>query len=215
MKAHALLAVLALAAPARDVRGVIDLHVHCDPDSRARSIDAIDAVKLARSRGMRGMVLKNHYEPTASLAYIVRKEVTGIEVFGGIVLNRAVGGVNPEAVERMALTKGGWGRVVWMPTFDSENHVRNSKENRPCVSISRGGALLPETAAVLDLIAKYKLTLATGHSSPTEDLLLIREARRRGIDRIIVTHPMLPFVGMTMDQMREAARAGGLIEFCL
>jgi Family of unknown function (DUF6282) len=213
MRAFALLLGLTLAAMGQDVRGVIDFHVHSDPDSMPRSIDAIDAVKLARSRGMRGMVLKNHYEPTASLAYIVRKEVPGIEVFGGVVLNRSVGGVNPAAVERMVLLKGGWGRVVWMPTFDAENQVRYSKENRPFVSVSRDGRLLAEVGEVLDLIAKYKLTLATGHSSPAEDLLLIREARRRGIDRIIVTHAMLPPVGMTVDQMREAARAGGLIEF--
>jgi len=40
---------------------------------------------------MRGIVLKSHQDPTASLAYIVRKEVPGIEVFGGIALNRTVG----------------------------------------------------------------------------------------------------------------------------
>ena len=44
---------------------------------------------------MRAIVLKNHYEPTASLAYIVRKEVPGIEIFGGISLDLTVGGVNP------------------------------------------------------------------------------------------------------------------------
>ncbi len=178
-----------------------------------RSIDAIDAAKLARSRGMRGIVLKNHFEPTASLAYIVRKEVPGIEVFGGIVLNRPVGGVNPAAVEKMAQLKGGWGRVVWMPTFDAENQVRYSHEKRPFVSVSRGGHLLPEVLEVLDVIAKYHLTLATGHSSPAEDLLLIREARRRGIDRIVVTHAMLPPVAMDLAQMREAARMGAVIEF--
>jgi Family of unknown function (DUF6282) len=204
---------LALAAGGQDLHGVIDFHVHSDPDSRPRSIDAIDAAKLARSRGMRGIVLKNHFEPTASLAYIVRKVAPGIEVFGGIVLNRAVGGVNPTAVENMAQLKGGWGRVVWMPTFDAENQVRYSNESRPFVPISRNGRLLPDVGAVLDLIAKYKLTLATGHSSPDEDLLLIREARRRGIDRIVVTHAMLPPVGMNAAQMREAARAGALIEF--
>src|SRR5512140_7582 len=89
--------------------GVIDIHVHSDPDSVARSIDAIDIAKLARSRGMRGLVLKNHYEPTAALAYMVRKEVPGIEIFGGISLDRTVGGVNPAAVEHMTQVKGGWG----------------------------------------------------------------------------------------------------------
>src|ERR1700726_4852234 len=98
--------------------GAIDIHVHAAPDSTPRSIDAIDVARLAKSRGMRGLVLKNHYEPTASLAYIVRKEVPGIEVFGGISLDLTVGGVNPAAVEWMTMVKGGYGRVVWMPTFD-------------------------------------------------------------------------------------------------
>src|ERR1700704_2399030 len=89
--------------------GVIDIHAHSDPDSRPRSIDAID------------LALKNHYESTAALAYVVRKEVPGIEIFGGIDLNRSVGGINPEAIERMVLLKGGWGKVIWMPTFDAEN----------------------------------------------------------------------------------------------
>jgi hypothetical protein len=203
----------AAAALAQDLRGVVDIHVHSDPDSMARSIDAIDVAKLARSRGMRGIVLKNHFESTAALAYVVRKEVPGIEVFGGIVLNRAVGGVNPVAVERMAQLKGGLGRVVWMPTFDAENQVRYSKENRPFVSVSRDGKLLPEVNAVLDLISKYQLTLATGHSSPAEVLLLIREARRRGVERIVVTHGMLPPVAMTPVEMREAASMGAFVEF--
>ena len=91
------------------LNGVIDIHVHSDPESVPRSIDAIDLARLAKERGMRGMVLKNHYEPTASLAYVVAKIVPGIEVFGGIDLNRSVGGVNPAAVERMAAVKGGSG----------------------------------------------------------------------------------------------------------
>src|SRR6202047_2071676 len=134
---------------AQSLTGVIDIHAHHDPDSVPRSIDAIDLAKLAKARGMRGLVLKNHYEPTASLAYIVRKIVPGIEIFGGIDLNRTVGGVNPAAVERMTMVKGGYGRVVWMPTFDAENQVRYSKENRPFVAVSKDGALLPEVKQVI------------------------------------------------------------------
>src|ERR1700736_4641999 len=106
---------------AQTLTGVIDIHAHHDPDSVPRSIDAIDLAKLAKSRGIRGLVLKNHYEPTASLAYIVRKEVPGIEIFGGISLDLTNGGVNPAAVEWMTKVKGGYGRVVWMPTYDSEH----------------------------------------------------------------------------------------------
>src|SRR5882672_5565086 len=104
---------------ARLLAGAIDIHVHSDPDSRARSIDAIDVAKLARAKGMRGIVLKNHDDPTAGLAYIVRKEVPGLEVFGGVALNLAVGGINPVAVQHMTEVSGKWGRIVWMPTYDA------------------------------------------------------------------------------------------------
>src|SRR5229473_3288500 len=164
------LLLIAVTASAQTLNGVVDIHVHSDPDSMPRSIDAIDAAKLARSRGMRGLVLKNHYEPTASLAYLVRKEVPGIELFGGIALNRTVGGVNPAAVERMPRVKGGWGRVVWMPTFDAENQVRYSKEDRPFVPVAKDGRLLPEVQQVIGLVAKNRLTLATGHSSSQEGI---------------------------------------------
>jgi hypothetical protein len=165
MLSHALVLVLTTAASAglsaQQLKGVIDIHVHSDPDSVPRSIDAIDLARLAKSRGMRALVLKNHYEPTASLAYVVRKEVPGIEIFGGIDLNLTVGGVNPAAVERMTMVKGGWGRFVWMPTFDAENQVRYSKEDRPFVAVSRNGELLPEVRKVIALIAKQHLVLAT------------------------------------------------------
>src|SRR6267143_1833017 len=134
---------------ARALSGAVDIHVHSDPDDRPRSIDAIDVAKLARSRGMRAIVLKNHYDPTASLAYIVRKEVPGLEVFGGIDLDLQVGGINPAAVENMARVKGGWGRIVWMPTLTSENAVRAFKLNEPFVSVSRNGKLLPEVNKVI------------------------------------------------------------------
>src|SRR5436305_6220104 len=188
-----LLAAPALLAAAlhAQLNGDIDIHVHADPDSVPRSIDAFDLARLAKERGMRALVLKNHYEPTASLAWSVRKFVPGIEVFGGIDLNRSVGGVNPAAIERMVLMKGGYGRVVWMPTFDAENQVRFSKENRPFVSVSRNGALLPEVKQVIALVAKLNLTLETGHSSAEEGLMILREAKRQGVTRMVVTHAML------------------------
>jgi Family of unknown function (DUF6282) len=197
----------------RALRGAIDIHVHSDPDDRPRSIDAIDVAKLARLRGMRAIVLKNHYDPTAALAYIVRKEVPGLDVFGGIDLNLTVGGMNPAAVDHMARVSGGWGRLVWMSTFDAENQVRFSKENRPFVSVARQGALLPEAVAVISVIAKYGLVLATGHVSPQEGLMLLREGARQGVQHMVVTHAMNEPVLMDIAQMQQAAKLGAFIEF--
>lgn len=193
--------------------GAIDIHVHSAPDSMPRSIDAIDLARLAKSRGMRALVLKNHYEPTASLAYIVRKEVPGIDVFGGIDLNLSVGGMNPNAVEHMASITGGYGRFVWMATFDSENQVRYSKQNRPFVRIAQDRQLLSETKAVIAVIAKRNLVIATGHSSAEEDLMLVREAREQGVQHMVVTHAMLQPTHMSQAQMLEAAKMGAYIEF--
>jgi len=199
--------------PAGTLAGTIDVHVHSYPDDRPRSIHAIDVAKLAKSRGMRAIVLKNHYESTAGTAYLVRQVVPDLEVFGGIALNLTVGGINPAAVDHMARVTGGWGRIVWMPTFDAENQVRFSKETRPFVSVSKGGALLPEVKTVIGLIAKHGLVLATGHSAPGEGLMLLREGRQQGVRQMIVTHAIQAPVLMDVAQMKEAASLGAFIEF--
>jgi len=195
------------------LRGAIDIHVHTEPDSRPRSVDAIEAVQQAKANGMRGVVLKNHYEYTSGMAYIAGKQVPGVEVFGGVDLNLTVGGMNPAAVEYMAATTGARGKLVWMSTFDAENQVRFSKENRPFVSVSKNGELLPATKAVIAAIAKHGLVLATGHNSSEEGLMLIREAKRQGVQRIVVTHAMNDPIRMTVPQMQEAAKLGALVEF--
>ena len=205
--------VMTGALQAQDLRGVVDIHAHSGPDSVPRSIDSLSLTRLARDKGYRGLVLKNHYEPTAALAGLARREAPGFAIFGGIALNLTVGGVNPAAVERMTRVEGGFGKIVWMPTFDAENQVKFSQENRPFVSVSRDGKLLPEVLLVLDLISKHDLVLATGHSTAVEDLLLVEEARRRKIGRIVITHAMLDPVRMPVEQARKAAQLGAYVEF--
>jgi hypothetical protein len=207
---------MALCSAAQDnnpLAGAIDIHAHVAPDSVPRSIDAIDLARMAKARGMRALVLKNHYEPTASLAYVVRKEVPGIEVFGGIDLNLTVGGMNPSAVEHMAAITGGYGRFVWMSTYDSEAQVKYSKEDRPFVPVAHDGVLLPSTKQVIAVIAKHNLVMATGHNSPDVDLLLIKEARAQGVQRMVVTHAMIEPIHMSIPDMQQAAQMGAYIEF--
>ena len=196
-----------------DLAGAIDIHVHSAPDNVPRSLDGLDAARFAKAAGMRAIVLKNHYEPTAGLAYLARKETPGLEIFGGIDLNLTVGGMNAAAVEHMTQVSGGFGRLVWMSTFDAENQVRFSKENRPFVRVSQGGELLGETKAVIAAIAKHNLVLATGHVSAAEGLLLVRDGRRQGVQHMVVTHAINPPIFMSVAQMKEAAGLGAFIEF--
>jgi hypothetical protein len=121
--------------------------------------------------------------------------------------------MNSAAVEHMTKVSGGWGRMVWMSTFDAENQVRYSKEDRPFVRVAQNGALLPEVKSVIALIAKHGLVLATGHTSPAEALLLLEEGRRVGVRSMVVTHAMNAPVLMMVPQMQQAARLGAFIEF--
>jgi len=213
IKRLAITLLIVVSSHAQTLEGVIDMHAHSDPDGTPRSIDAIDLARLAKTRGMRALVLKNHYEPTASLAYVVRKEVPGIEIFGGISLDLTVGGVNPAAVEWMTKVKGGYGRVVWMPTFDSEAQVLLTHQKRPFARVTKDGKVLPEVIQIMSIAAKHNLVLETGHSSPTESLLLIQEAKRQGVKHIMVTHALTnPGGPLSIAEIGQAAKLGAYIE---
>jgi microsomal dipeptidase-like Zn-dependent dipeptidase len=100
-----------------------------------------------------------------------------------------------------------------MGTNDTYAQVKLSNIPRPYVAVSRNGELLPEAKAVIAMIAKFGLVMATGHNSAEEDLMLIREARKQGVAQIVVTHGMLSPTSMTIPQMQEAARMGAYVEF--
>lgn len=198
------------------LQGAIDLHAHFGPDSYARQWDAFEIAKLAKARGMRGIVFKNHWSESSGLAYLVRKyaDVPGLEVFGGLALDTPEGGINPQAVRYFAEVEGHYARIVWMPTHDAENEVKYTKEIRPYVRVSDNGVLLPEVLEVLDLIKEYNLTLATGHVSTKEMLQIVAEAKKRGIDHIIITHPGLgpQYTDPSIPELKEAVANGAYAE---
>src|SRR5438034_2548951 len=94
------------AASEISLAGVVDFHCHSAPDTVARSINSFEVVRQARAAGLRGVVIKNHFVSTAAIAQLAMQEVGGVEVFGGIVLNRSNGGLNAEAVRKMAQVDG-------------------------------------------------------------------------------------------------------------
>jgi hypothetical protein len=202
---------------APSLAGVIDIHAHAAPETSMlnfkRAFNAIEAAQIARIYGMRGIVLKEHTTETASWAYLVSQIVPGVEVYGGIVLNKAVGGLNPVAVEAMALSRGSRGRVVYMPTVDAAAARVPNPAN--AVAVSRNGQLLPETLDVLKVIARHDLGLSTGHVTTEETLMLIRAAKAAGVNKIYVQHPNHGGIVMSMAQMKEAVRLGALIEIVL
>ncbi len=196
-------------------RGLIDFHTHAAPDVMGRAVDDDTHASLALAREMEAVVFKNHVTNTADRAWLARKHVPGIKVFGGIVLNRAVGGVNPQAVEWMWRMQGGYGRVVWFSTFDADNHVRRRGTGESGVAVvDARGAVRPEVREVLEICARQKLVVHTGHSSAEQALAIIAAAREAGCDRMVVTHAQFDVVGMTEAHMKKAAGMGAKMELC-
>jgi hypothetical protein len=198
---------------ARFLKGAIDLHLHVDPRPYGATLETL---KLAHSIGMRGVVIKNHYEPSVDLAHFLRKEFPGFQIFGGIDQNWISGGYNVAAVEHMVEVesgKGGAGKgVIWFGTFDAAHQVRANKQTRPSLVLHRNGVLVPEVKQIIALIAKHNLVLASGHNSPDEALMLFREGRAAGVKNMIFTHPLDPPVHASVEQMKAAAELGAYIE---
>lgn len=175
--------------------GMTDLHAHAAPSLLPRHGDDAQTVAAERSLGFTTVVLKSHEGST-----VERAAIAGDGVYGGIVLNSAIGGANPDAVE-VAARLGG--RMVWMPTVSSRTHKAGATS--PELSVHRGfelgpvdvvadGVLRPEWHDVLDVVAAQDLVLASGHLSAHETVVLFRAARQRGVRRLMVNHPMMAFL---------------------
>jgi hypothetical protein len=200
--------------------GAIDLHVHQGPDDKARNSDFIEASRYAKMKGMRGFVLKSHYDATAIQAFMVRKYVPGFEAFGTIDLNRTHGGMNAFAVEHFASISmpgyppEGYGRMVMMGSYDVPFALAAAKSNAPPVWVVRDGQVVPEAKEVIAMAKKHNLSINTGHNSGAEALVIIREAIAQGVapERLSVTHANESVPGLTVEQMQEAAKLGAFVE---
>jgi hypothetical protein len=209
-----------------DVKGAVDLHVHSFPCIFPRLADDRQVVRAAAEAGMQAIVLKSHHESSVSRAYLIQSEFPEIRVFGGVVLNHFVGGINPAAAE-VGLRLGA--REVWMPTIDSQHHVevhggrekydvQSGEEGfswgEPIRILDAEGKLMPEVIVVLELIAKYDAILGTAHLSLEEITPLVQEARRRGVQKILLTHPFFRVpAGMNEEFLKEMAALGVIAEF--
>lgn len=191
--------------------GLVDLHAHCSPDTRPRKMTAFELARAAGAAGMRALLIKNHDTPTAALAAAVRETRPGVEVFGGIALNDAVGGLNPAAVET-ALKMGA--REVWMPTHCAANERRYRGRSGGLSILGEDGRIRPEVPEILRLAAAADVIVGTAHLSVAESRLLVKAAREAGVRKIVITHPEIVFVDMPVETQRELAGPGVFFERC-
>lgn len=197
--------------------GTIDMHIHSSPDVTGRSANDNEVARKAKEVGMRGVVLKNHEFPTDARAYLARQAVPGIEVFGGITLNYAVGGLNPAAVEAMLNFSGGYGREVKLCTYQAayDQARRFKRTDGGGIRVTDDtGRVIPEMRKILKRVAKADVILSTGHVSPQEALAVVKAAKEEGVRRIMVTHALGEIVRMSIDDAMRTVEMGAFIEHC-
>ncbi len=205
------------------LEGAIDLHIHLTPDLHDRLLDEMECAREAREAGMKAIVSKAHYGMSADRMHYVQKAVPGIHAFGGVVLNPSVGGINPRAVEA-AIQYGG--KEVWMASIFSESHIQYYRgtygtmpgkvkwPEKGVTILGSDGKLLPAMKEILDMIAEANIILGTSHCSLEECRLLVDEAFRRGVKKILITHPFNEIPNFSKEVQLEFARKGAYLEHC-
>ena len=124
------------------LNGVFDMHLHSHPDIAPRKADDIELAKMANEAGMGGFLLKSHIGSSVERAYLIQKMFPDIHVFGGIVLNYPIGGLNPHAVE--AFVRLG-AKEIWMPSLSAHNmftymHTHSTQEEQLAFHKAHGGS---------------------------------------------------------------------------
>ncbi len=207
-----------------DVKNFIDLHVHIGPEVLPRKYTVGKIVKEQTGK-IKGMALKNHFYPTMPL--IKSEEESELILVGSVTLNNYLGGINPDVVYASAKLSSK-PIIVWFPTINAENFIKRSKYEIPpewvgkwfksrlssevkgIKIIDRKGKLTEKTKSVLKAIKDNNCILATGHISWEEAKVLVIEAYKIGIRKIIVTHPIYQLIDMPIEVQKELAEYNGV-----
>ena len=208
------------------LEGTIDLHVHGHPDCADRLLTDLEVAIQAKAVKMRAIMLKCHINSTAERANTVQKTIgDGIEVFGMICLNPAVGGLNPAAVEK-AIEMGA--KAVWMPSMWAENHAQYVRQAQSRMGyetidvefpekgetiLSDDGMIKPEVLEILNLVGDKDLMLSTGHLSLHEAHTLLDEANKVGIKKLLVHTVNYHVLNYPLEEQKKMVDKGAFLEF--
>jgi hypothetical protein len=209
------------------LKGAIDPHVHSGPSIALRAVDHLELLRDLSAAGFAAVVTKDHDYSGVMTAALIKKHHPDLrtKLYSSIVLNNVVGGFNPYAVEHTAAMGG---KVVWLPTLAAENHLRwektsnwvhpaSTQKMRPAVGIpvlDSARAVRDDVKEILDIVARNDMVLASGHLHVSETWLVFEEAKRRGVNRIVLTHPE-DIVDATMNDVSGIAKMGAFIEHSL
>lgn len=204
--------------------GAIDPHVHTGPSIANRGLDHLEYARDCSKAGFAAFVAKDHDYATTMVAWMINKHHPELKtkVYGSIVLNNVIGGLNPYAVEHAAAMGA---KVCWLPTLTAENHFRWEKASgwvHPASTdkirkasaikiLTEGKEVRDDVKEIIDVCVKNDLAMASGHLHISETWIVFEEAKKRGMKRMVVTHPE-EIVDGTLNDVKGLAAMGAMIE---
>jgi len=217
------------------LKGVIDVHIHGAPlggwlPGRPTMVQTCIEASEA---GMKALVFKDHNTMSNNCAIIIQdflnrmakeKAKTGIEfnpveVYGGIVLNETVGGMNLKAVK----TCLGYGKCkeIWLPSLDAR-HQKQAMGVEGGIAVTEGAdELTKEMKDILDVMAEYnnnkkgeRVVLSACHVSNEEKATILRYIKNKGMDvKVLLDHVTQEMTILNPDEAKEMLDLGGYLEF--
>lgn len=202
----------------RLLEGAVDMHVHSIPDPEIDvGWDQLEISKKCMDMEMSAVVFKAHTIPTAATAYYVQQSINEyallsgkkpVRVFGGVTLNYYQGGLNPAAVEMCAQLGG---KMVWLPSHDSAHHRRVMGLSGGIELLDEKDKPVPELYKIFEIIAENDMILDPCHAGTKQRFVVIDEAKKVGVKKIVITHPNWNVTKATHEQMAEMAEQGAYI----
>lgn len=221
--------------------GLVDIHVHGAPAGGwlAGRPTVVHTTMEASKQKVGALVFKDHNTMSCNFSQMVNEAFDIIKdekakqgeedfqptkLYGGIVLNYPVGGLNPAAVT----TALGYGdcKEVWLPSTSSKWQLDNiAKEqgtmNSTGIAVSENGELLPEMKEVLDIMADYnnnsagqRVALSACHVSNAEKFDVLRYIKKKGMDiDVIIDHVTQELTIATEEEFLEMIDLGAYLEF--
>lgn len=216
------------------LKGVIDIHIHGAPlggwlPGRPTMVETCIEASEA---GMKALVFKDHNTMSNNCAIIIQDfldrmakdkakagiEFKPVEVYGGIVLNETVGGMNLKAVK----TCLGYGKCkeVWLPSLDAK-HQKQAMGAKGGISVADGKELTQEMKDILDLMAQYnknskgeRVSLSTCHVSNEEKVAVLKYVKKKKMDiDVLLDHVTQEMTILNPAEAKEMIDLGGYLEF--
>lgn len=220
-----------MARPGMDlVRDAIDMHVHPLVDGEFSVPLAYETVRGMAEEGMAGVLLKPHFVETTMAASLIDELVDDFRTFGGLIMERSAGGIDPQVVENQ-IELGA--KKIWMPLmtqsfWDAQlSHPRGYLGREAMAEMEdRYGPfwryldddgefreeIRSDLRPVLELIADAGVVFDTGHASAEASLALVEEAADAGVEKIVVDHPLAITKQATIEQQRRMVEMGAYME---